>query len=397
MEDHELETLLRDLESDHVERKESLTSPDRLREAICAFANDLPGNRRPGIIFVGVKDDGSCANYAITDERLRNLAAIRSDGQIIPFPTLVVQKRTLAGCELAVVIVHPSDAPPVRFNGRVWVRVGPRRAVATAEEERRLTEKRRARDLPFDLHPVGAAQLSDLDQDLFHRTYLPAALSIDVLEQNQRSFEQQLQSLRFATVEQPCTPTVLGILTIGADPLQFLPGAYIQFIRFDGTELTDPIRDQREISGALPDVFNLLDTILPAHISVAADITAGPVERRHPDYPVIALQQLTRNAVLHRNYELTNAPVRIYWFNDRIEIQNPGGPFGQVTRQNFGQPGITDYRNPHLAEAMKNLGYVQRFGMGIALARKELERNGNPPPEFVIEDTHVLVIVRRQP
>jgi len=67
-----------------------------------------------------------------------------------------------------------------------------------------------------------------------------------------------------------------------------------------------------------------------------------------------------------------------------------------VTRQNFGQPGVTDYRNPHLAEAMKELGYVQRFGLGIPLARKELENNGNPPPEFQVEDAHVLVIVRRR-
>lgn len=85
------------------------------------------------------------------------------------------------------------------------------------------------------------------------------------------------------------------------------------------------------------------------------------------------------------------------WFSDRIEIQNPGGPFGQVNRDNFGQPGITDYRNPNLAEAMKNLGYVQRFGIGISLARKELQKNGNPLPEFVIGDAHILVIIRRHP
>ena len=94
---------------------------------------------------------------------------------------------------------------------------------------------------------------------------------------------------------------------------------------------------------------------------------------------------------------LRNAPVRIYWFSDRIEIQNPGGPFGQVNRSNFGTPGITDYRNPHIAEAMKNLGYVQRFGIGISLAQKELRNNGNPPAEFQAEDTYVLVILRKRP
>jgi ATP-dependent DNA helicase RecG len=118
------------------------------------------------------------------------------------------------------------------------------------------------------------------------------------------------------------------------------------------------------------------------------------VERRIPDYPVVAFQQIARNAILHRNYDGTHAPVRVYWFSDRIEIWNPGGPFGQVSRMNFGQAGITDYRNPHLAEAMKNLGYVQRFGFGIPAARAELKNNGNPDLEFVVEDTHVLAILR---
>lgn len=126
-------------------------------------------------------------------------------------------------------------------------------------------------------------------------------------------------------------------------------------------------------------------------------MTEGPLEVRRAEYPLTALQQLARNAILHRTYEGTNAPVRLYWFGDRIEIHSPGGPFGQVSRENFGREGLTDYRNPHLAEAMKVLGYVQRFGMGIPLARQELRRNGNPPPEFVPEGGHVLVLVRRRP
>jgi ATP-dependent DNA helicase RecG len=108
----------------------------------------------------------------------------------------------------------------------------------------------------------------------------------------------------------------------------------------------------------------------------------------------VALQQIVRNAVLHRSYEETNAPIRVYWFSDRIEIRSPGGLFGQVNRQNFLR-GITDYRNPHLAEAMKNLGYVQRFGIGIPTAQRELTKNQNPPAEFILEDSDILVIIRR--
>jgi ATP-dependent DNA helicase RecG len=396
MNDQELESLLNDLESDRVERKASISDRSVIRQAVCAFANDLPNHQQAGVLFIGVNNDGSCANLPITDQLLLTLADMRSDGNILPFPPVIVQKRTISGCELAVVIVEPSDAPPVRFNGRVWVRVGPRRATATPEEERRLAEKRRSKDLPFDLRPIASATLDDLDLELFRRVYLPSSLAIEIVEENQRPVEQQLTSMRFATVEPQPKPTILGVLVVGNDPRQFLPGAYIQFLRIDGRDLTDPIKDQKGISGPLSDLLRILDETFQAHISVASDITAQPVELRHPDYPIVALQQLARNAVMHRTYEGTNAPVRISWFNDRIEIQNPGGPFGQVNRQNFGRPGITDYRNPHLAEAMKNLGYVQRFGVGIQLARKELEKNGNPPPEFVVEDAHVLVTLKKE-
>jgi len=59
-------------------------------------------------------------------------------------------------------------------------------------------------------------------------------------------------------------------------------------------------------------------------------------------------------------------------------------------------PGITDYRNPHLAAAMKNLGYVQRFGAGIPSAKAELAKNGNPPPVFEVRDTQICVTLRRR-
>ena len=392
--DVELGHLVRDLESSRVERKASASSPDDIRNAICAFANDLPGHRLAGILFIGVNDDGTCANLAITDRLLLTLADMHSDGNITPFPTMTVEKRSVGGCEFAVVTVEPSDAPPVRYRGRIWVRVGPRRAIATAEEERRLVEKRRAGDLPFDLHALRSATIEDLDLGLFTRIYLPSAVPADILDQNQRSIEEQLASTRFVSVETEPRPTVLGVLVVGGSPRDFLPGAYVQLLRIDGSELTDPIRDQKEIGGPLPELLRFLDQVLEAHIAVAASFDLGPTETRSPDYPLVALQQLTRNAVLHRTYEGTNAPVRITWFNDRIEIQNPGGPFGQVTRDNFGQPGITDYRNPHLAEAMKNLGYVQRFGVGIQLARRELVKNGNPPLEFQVEDSHVLAVLR---
>lgn len=397
MDDGILQRLLTDLESDRVERKASIADKEKICQAICAFANDLPQHRKPGVIVIGARDDGSPSGVPVTDRLLQDLADLRSNGNIHPFPSLTVQKRSLDQGEVAVVVVEPSDAPPVRYKGRTWIRVGPRRDVATAEEEGRLAEKRRARDLPFDLSPVGAAALADLDLDLFRRVYLPSAVSAELLQQYQRSLELQLASLQLATPGDPPTPTMLGILLLGKDPRQFFPGAYVQFLRIDGVGLTDPITDQKEIDGPLPELLPFLDETLQINISVASQVAGRPRELRQPNYPLTALQQLTNNALLHRTYQGTHAPVRVTWFRDRIEIQNPGGPYGQVTRSNFGTPGVTDYRNPHLAAAMKNLGWVQRFGLGIPLAQKALADNGNPPCEFVVEESHVLATVRTRP
>ncbi len=83
-------------ESDRVEFKESLSgdAATRIREAICAFANDLAGHDKPGFVFVGVKDDRTMGDLAVTDSLLRRLAEMKTDGNILPPPSLAVEKRT---------------------------------------------------------------------------------------------------------------------------------------------------------------------------------------------------------------------------------------------------------------------------------------------------------------
>jgi ATP-dependent DNA helicase RecG len=396
MDDAELQRLVEAPESDRVERKASL-SGERVREAIkhniCAFANDLADNRKPGVIVIGLRDDGTCADTPITDTLLTSLAGIRSDGSIQPFPSMDVQRRRVGECEVAAVVVHPSASPPVRHDGRVWIRVGPTCQLATQADEQRLNEKRRWQSLPFDLRPIPSATLDDLDHDLFQNVYLPSAVAAEVLALNHRTIVERLTALRLVDLSGP--PTVVGILALAKDPRRFLPGAYIQFIRFDGTDLVDPIISQSEIDGPLSQAMTRLDDLLTANIRTALSV-GSTRHQTQPEYPLEALRQLCRNAVMHRSYEGTNAPVRISWFSDRIEILNPGGPYGQVTAENFGTPGLVDYRNPHVAEALKALGFVERFGIGIALARKELDRNGNPPLEIETSSTHVLVRLRRR-
>lgn len=389
----DLAHLLKDLESDRVERKESAQNADRIGQIICAFANDLAGHGLPGVLFVGIADDGRPSGLPITDQLLQQLAAFRDQGNILPPPSINVRKVELADAVIAVVEVQPSAAPPIRYKGQIWVRVGPRRAIANADDERKLTERRRSLDLPYDSRPVAGASQTDLDLRLFEELILPSLVPSDVLAANGRTIEQRLASLRLTSPDG--VPTAAGLLALGVDTLAWLPGAYVQFLRINGPDLTAPINDEKRISGTLVTVLRQLDEILALNINSSVDFTSGVTESRVQDYPIAALQQIARNAIMHRSYESSNSPVRITWYDDRVEFISPGALFGVVASGGL-ESGLTDYRNPALAEMMRGLGYVQRFGAGIPVVRRTLADNGNPKPLFEAASAHVAVTLWRR-
>lgn len=387
-----LQALVTDLESDRVERTTSTNNTDKFAQAVCAFANDLPNHRQPGYLIIGVDDAGRPAGLTVTDQLLQNLGALRSDGNILPLPVLTVTRHDLDGGQVAVVAVQPSDLPPVRYKGQVWVRVGPRKAIASEQEERILMERRIARARSFDATPLPEATIADLSLALFE-AYRQQVIDPQVIAANHRAIEEQLASLRFLD-SRSGAPTVAGMLMFGKNPRYFLPGAYVQFLRLPGATLTDLPADQAEVSGDLLSVLRELDTRLRTNIQTRLEQVSALRERLVPDYPEPAIRELLLNAVMHRDYQ-SHTPVRFYWFADRIEIQSPGGLYGEVTPQTLTQ--VNSYRNPVIAEGMKSLGYVNRFGYGIQRAQALLAQNGNPPAEFTIDDKVFLVLIRRRP
>ncbi len=396
IDDEELTRLIEGEESDRVEFKESLggNARDRVREAICAFANDLGGSNQKGIVVVGLRDDGTPVGNPVTDQMLRTLVDMRSDGNIVPPPVILVERRTYGGHDIAVVTVLPSDSPPVRYKGAIHVRNGPRRGIASAQDERVLNERRRHGDIPFDLTPVLGTKVADLDRVSFETEYLPNAIDRELLRANERSLDERLAATKMIASVEGKQATILGLLVLGVSPRDRIPGAYVQFLRIGGDEFSDPILDEKAIDGTVSEVLSRLDDKLRAHNRRRIDIVSQDRESREDSFPLGAIQELVRNAVVHRDYEASNAPVRVTWFDDRIEIQNPGGPFGSVTAGNFAQPGVTDYRNPNLAESMRVLGYVQRFGVGIPTAQRLLREAGHSDPEFRVNATHVLATVK---
>ncbi|MGL3711330.1 ATP-binding protein [Leptospirillum ferriphilum] len=387
----QLNSLLVVNESDRLEFTTATDNTDKFSQAVCAFANDFSNSRKPGFLLIGVDGKGRPSGMKVTDKLLQNLGALRSDGNILPLPSMEVYSVGLEGGDIAVVEVHPSDLPPVRYKGQVWIRVGPRKAIASDHEERILTEKRIARVTSFDVSPVRGASLADLSLPIFHE-YRQSVIDKDILERNHRTIEEQLAGLRFFDLALN-VPTIAGILLFGKNPRYFLSGNYIQYLRLPGKVLTEVPVDQTEISGNLLTVLRELDLRLKAGIRTWLRFISPLREKRIFNYPEVAVREILLNAVLHRDYQ-SHTPVRFYWFSDRIEIQSPGGLYGEVTKDSLTRRN--SYRNPVIAEAMKSLGYVNRFGYGIQRAQAALTENESPPLDFTIDERTFLVVIRER-
>ena len=210
------------------------------------------------------------------------------------------------------------------------------------------------------------APLDDLALDLFLVTYLPAAVDLAVIAENNRGNEEQMASLRLYDLGAGC-PTNAGTLLFARDPLRWMPGAWVQFVRWAGTTMAhDPIGERR-FRGDLITVLREVDAFvsLPAQ---ARPVTESALrERTETDYPPAAVRELLLNAIMHRSYE-SNAPVRFYWYDDRIEIQNPGGLYGMASPRELpaadGLPQSGPFRGPRDAGLRQRLRARGRPGAG---------------------------------
>jgi Predicted transcriptional regulator containing an HTH domain and an uncharacterized domain shared with the mammalian protein Schlafen len=115
------------LESDRIERTISTTNTDKFGQAICAFANDLPNHQMPGFLFLGVLDNGEIQGVDVTDELLKNVAAIRTDGNIQPQPSMIVEKVSMEEGEIVMVKSGPVGISSRQIQRANLDRTGPRR------------------------------------------------------------------------------------------------------------------------------------------------------------------------------------------------------------------------------------------------------------------------------
>ena len=385
----EVEGLLRSTETFRVEKTISTGNMDKFCEAICAFSNDLPNSRQKGYLFIGVNDDGSRCGLHVDDALLKKIAAIRSDGNILPLPVMNVDKVEFPDGDVLVAEVTPSLLPPVRYRGRVFVRIGPRRDIATEQEERILTERRTAYMATFDAMPCMGATLEDLQMDYIEREYMPLVVGKEVWEADTREIREKLAAVSLYDRTHDC-PTNAAILLFGKNPRRFMPGAYVQYVRFAGKAIGGEVLNEKRFEGPLYEMLRTLELFVRDALMTERPVSVSLFrEKTVIDYPNEAVRELMMNACMHRDYQ-SNMPVRLYQFDDHIEIMNAGGLYGEARPENF--PTVNDYRNPLVAAAMKELHYVNMFNQGIRRVQGILRKNGSPEAEFDVSKLTVFEV-----
>jgi ATP-dependent DNA helicase RecG len=193
--------------------------------------------------------------------------------------------------------------------------------------------------------------------------------------------------------------TLAGWLCFARFPQLHFPELTITFVHYPGTQPDqlgprgERFVDNRRFDGPLPLALNdALQAVVGAMRK--RSLIQGLIRQEIPEYPPEAVREALVNAVGHRDYSqlARGTQVQVQMFQDRLEIQNPGGLFGPVTEENLGEPGVQAARNQFLMQILEDLGPAENRGTGIATMVREMRQAQMSPPQLKDQRTFFRVV-----
>jgi ATP-dependent DNA helicase RecG len=344
--------------------KRDVTNGDALAAEMAAFAN-----AEGGTIYLGVDDDGSTPGLSADDVRRLNQLIGNAASQGVKSP-LTVQTRNvaLADGRLVIVLAVPKglDKPYFDKNGVIWLKAGAdKRRVNSKEELRRLFQMSgqfHADELPTR---AGLDALDELRfRDFLRDTYDQKLPSKDSDRQ------RLLENLNLATKEGALN--LAGLLLFAEQPQRFKPQFVVKAVKYPGTSIhASRYDDTEDFAGPLRQVF---DGALAFILRSLRKVQVGGVNSPGvPEIPTVVFEELLVNALVHRDY-LISAPVRLFVFDDRIEIISPGTLPNNLTVDKI-RVGNSNIRNPILASFVaKGVLPYRGLGSGVPRALEEWPR-----------------------
>jgi ATP-dependent DNA helicase RecG len=192
-----------------------------------------------------------------------------------------------------------------------------------------------------------------------------------------------------------------ALLLFGKDPGRWHPRCGIDFVKYEGTERQHGsslnVIKRIHFEGPLCSLIDESVGRIKEHVRERT-ILHDLFFHERMEYPAFAWQEAVVNAVAHRDYSLTGAPVEVWMFDDRIEVRSPGVPPPPVTLEELRtQKRLHFSRNPLLVRVLADLGYLREMGEGIPRMFQEMEHHGLRPPELSTEGFFFTVTLRNTP
>ena len=388
-------SIIENAEGERLERCAQLSpqQKDKFCKCLCAFANDLGESRKTAYFLFGLEDKSGQRIGLKVDDQSQRMVAQWVDSGPSPYISTNLEYDGDAAGDLLIVSVEPSKTPPHRYKGEIWVRRGPQTVRANKEDELRLASKgSHYASMSFDAAPLPEAGLRHLAMDMF-AVYRGEVLSAEAIAANDRKPEEQWAALNLYDLEKNCPKRAALIAFPHRQQVEsYFPHAYIQLVHTKNTDLTElnAITQKQKIKSDFRDMINRIGSIIGGY-NTGALHQNGWQTVPNPEYPEWALRELVINAMIHRDYELP-APIHVFWYANRIEIQSPGNLPYPVTQKNIGKTKST-CRNPILASVMQGWGYIEQCGTGISRVRNLLKKNGNLPLELEEEEGYFVARV----
>ncbi len=381
----ELLELIRNGESSGVEFKRDVVLARDLAKEIVAFAN-FEG----GVVLLGVDDDG--AIVGLTRDRLEEFVITACRDKIRPpiVPFFEVIRDIDVGHDVAVVrVARGYDVHAVWHDNRHYYyrRVGTQSREPSPEELERLFQQRGT--LRAELRPVSGTTLQDLDQRRL-KDYFARLRQQDMPGDGDEPGWITLLTNTEVMVED-CVG-IGGLLLFGSNPNRYLPHAGIDAAAFPGLEKDYAVRERLAIRGPMTPLLEgsgrLLENglveqsieFVNRNTVPAARLEGGARRVAVPGYPVEVLREAMVNALIHRDYLLTNSDIEISLFEDRLEVTSPGRLPNGITPDRM-RVGCRAARNQLLKDVMRDYGYLEHMGLGVPrkIIRGMREHNGTEP------------------
>lgn len=367
--------LLQQRESETLDYKMTVPSSADLAALMTAFYNTRGGN----IIF-GVDDNRQAVGVPSPQGiEMGVVNIIRDQCALDVMPTIEIVP--YQGLEFVVIHCPKGPHPPyfVRDHPRPYIRVGSTNREATTEETRRLYLA--GGEAGFERLPNLQTTSADLSKPLIDRYRRRRQQVADfALELTDDELLRNLGCL--SAVNGNVRPTHAGVLLFADEPQRFLPQSEVTVVRFKGTDVVEYL-DRKDLGGPLPDLVTDAEAFIYRHVRVGRRII-GFEGVDFWEYPKEAIREAVVNAIIHRDYSLPGQRIRIFIFDDRIEVYSPGLVPPGVTLEELRQlKSRSVLRNPVIVSVFRDLGgFIEKLGTGIRRMAAVMETHHLPKPQF---------------